>query len=93
MAWLAALRRDTGAPRPGAGADARRLARRHRRGSGRPRRRERCALLRWIDGRFVNRRLTPAHLALVGATMAELQAHADRAGRRPPGSCDRAWTG
>lgn len=41
-----------------------------------------CALLRWIDGRFVNRRLTPARLAAMGETIAALQVHA--AGWTPP---------
>ncbi len=41
-----------------------------------------CVLLRWIDGRFVDRALTPTHLERVGAFMARLQ---DSAGQfRPP---------
>jgi Ser/Thr protein kinase RdoA (MazF antagonist) len=41
-----------------------------------------CVLFRWLDGRFVDRRLTPAHLRAVGAATAELQLHAD--GWAPP---------
>jgi Ser/Thr protein kinase RdoA (MazF antagonist) len=37
-----------------------------------------CAVLRWIDGRFVDRGLTPIHLARLGATLAGLQAHGAR---------------
>jgi len=37
-----------------------------------------CDLLRWIDGRFIHRGLTPAHLHRVGAFMGHLQAHGQR---------------
>lgn len=35
-----------------------------------------CVLFHWIDGRFLDARLTPAHLERVGAFMAGLQSHA-----------------
>lgn len=35
-----------------------------------------CVLFRWIDGRFLDARLTPSHLERVGAFMAGLQVHA-----------------
>jgi Ser/Thr protein kinase RdoA (MazF antagonist) len=74
MTWLAALRRETDfvVPEPiptRAGAlltvtDA----------EGIPERRI-CVLFRWIDGRFLDARLTPSHLGRVGAFMAGLQLH------------------
>ena len=42
-----------------------------------------CALLRWIDGRFVNRRLTPVHLARMGATMGRSRRTRSSGRRRP----------
>ena len=81
VAWLAALRRDTDllVPEPVATIDGRLVVTVDDPGVPEPRT---CALLRWIDGRFVNRRLTPAHLARMGANMAALQSHA--AGWTPP---------
>jgi Ser/Thr protein kinase RdoA (MazF antagonist) len=43
-----------------------------------------CVLLRWIEGRCLYLRLTPAHLAQAGDLMARLHAHAAH-WRRPPG--------
>ena len=37
-----------------------------------------CVLLRWIEGRFVDERLTPRHLRSVARLQAGLQAHARR---------------
>lgn len=37
-----------------------------------------CALFGWIDGRFLDAGLTPAHLERVGAFMAQLQLHGSR---------------
>jgi Ser/Thr protein kinase RdoA (MazF antagonist) len=37
-----------------------------------------CDLLRWVEGRFVDARLTPAHLRAVGALAARLQEHGRR---------------
>src|SRR6476619_6425724 len=34
-----------------------------------------CVLLHWLDGRFINQRLTPAHLRRVGALAGQLQEH------------------
>ena len=87
MAWLAALRRDTDllVPEPVATADGLLAVTVSDPGVPEPRT---CALLRWIDGRFVDRRLTPAHVARMGATIAGLQAHAD-AWQPPPGL--RRW--
>jgi Ser/Thr protein kinase RdoA (MazF antagonist) len=75
MAWLRALRRDTdlGVPEPVAARD----------GSlvvvacdpGVPESRV-CVLMRWLDGRFVDERLTPRHLRRVARLQAELQEHA-----------------
>jgi Ser/Thr protein kinase RdoA (MazF antagonist) len=36
-----------------------------------------CTLLRWIDGRFLYRGLTPVHLRRVGVLIAAMQAHAE----------------
>jgi len=41
-----------------------------------------CVLFRWIDGRFLDVKLTPSHLERVGAFMASLQLHG--AQFRPP---------
>jgi Ser/Thr protein kinase RdoA (MazF antagonist) len=81
MAWLTALRHETdlGVPEPVATLD----------GSltvlagdpGVPESRH-CVLLRWLEGRFVDDRLTPGHLRRVGALEATLQLHAE--GWTPP---------
>ena len=41
-----------------------------------------CVLFRWIDGRFLDAKLTPSHLERVGAFLASLQLHG--AQFRPP---------
>jgi Ser/Thr protein kinase RdoA (MazF antagonist) len=41
-----------------------------------------CVLFRWIDGRFLDTRLSPSHLERVGAFMASLQSHGSQF--RPP---------
>ena len=76
MEWLAALRRDTdlGVPEPVAAADGSLVVLAHDQAVPGP---HLCVLLRWLDGRFVNRRLTPVHLARVGALTARLHAHAE----------------
>lgn len=43
-----------------------------------------CALLRWMEGRFLDQRLTPSHLEQAGDFMARLHGHAAQWGR-PPG--------
>jgi Ser/Thr protein kinase RdoA (MazF antagonist) len=80
MAWLGALRRDTGLgvpePVPSRGgsfvvvADDAGVPVPHV-----------CVLLRWLEGRFRDRRLAPAQLRLVGALEAHLHGHAE--GWRP----------
>lgn len=53
-----------------------------------------CDLLAWVDGRFVDARLTPAHLRAMGALTARLQEHG-RAFARPTGFVRpdvTAWT-
>ena len=81
MAWLAALRRDTmlQVPEPEVAVDGSLVV--TVADPGVPGERS-CVLLRWIGGRFVDRRLTPGHLALLGRLMGELQSHA--AGWMPP---------
>jgi Ser/Thr protein kinase RdoA (MazF antagonist) len=81
LAWLAALRRETGlvapAPLPTRGGDL--LAVAAFPGIPEPRT---CDLLHWVDGRFVNRRLSPGHLSQVGKYMALLQVHGARMAAR-----------
>jgi Ser/Thr protein kinase RdoA (MazF antagonist) len=77
MAWLAALAADTSlhVPSPIVARDgALVVAATH---PGVPEARP-CVLLHWVDGRFLNRGLTPDHLARIGAALAELQVHAAR---------------
>jgi Ser/Thr protein kinase RdoA (MazF antagonist) len=75
MAWLGALRRDTdlGVPEPVAAHDGSFVVVARHPGVPEP---HACVLLRWLDGRFVDRRLGPAHLMRVGALEAQLQQHA-----------------
>ncbi len=73
--WLAALRRDTGlgVPEPVPTRDGDLLT--TARADGVPQWRA-CLLFRWVEGRFLRRRLTPARLRQVGALTARLHAHA-----------------
>ncbi len=92
LAWLSALRKDTDllVPEAVATRSGRRLV---RVGSGTatvP-----GVLFRWIDGRIVGDRVTPALVREAGALLASLHDHADRF--RPRGAfsetrLDRAWT-
>jgi Ser/Thr protein kinase RdoA (MazF antagonist) len=77
MAWLAALRRDTdlGVPEPIATREGSLVV--VARDEGVPGARA-CVLLRRLEGRFVDRRLTPAHLRKVGVLTAQLQEHAGK---------------
>jgi Ser/Thr protein kinase RdoA (MazF antagonist) len=77
MAWLAALRRDTdlGVPEPIATREGSLVV--VARDEGVPEARA-CVLLRRLEGRFVDRRLTPAHLRKVGVLTAQLQEHAGK---------------
>jgi Ser/Thr protein kinase RdoA (MazF antagonist) len=82
-AWLAALRRDTGllVPEPLAAAHgALVVAEEH---AGVPGERL-CVVLHWIDGRFVDQGLTPAHLGRLGELFAALHDHSE-AWTPPPG--------
>jgi Ser/Thr protein kinase RdoA (MazF antagonist) len=75
MAWLAALRRDTDlrVPLPIAARDGGHLV--VQGADGIPGDRI-CVLLGWLDGRFVDRRLTPDHLERVGRYIGGLHEHA-----------------
>lgn len=75
MAWLGALRRDTdlGVPDPVATREGSFVVVASHPGVPEPRA---CVLLRWLEGRFVDRRLAPAHLRRVGSLEAQLQLHA-----------------
>jgi len=77
MAWLAALAEGTnlGVPVPVAARDGSLVV--SESAVGVPERRL-AALLRWQEGRFVDRRLTPRHLASVGDLIGQLQWHALR---------------
>ncbi len=77
MAWLAALAVDTPVrvPAPVVARDGALVVEATHAGvpGARP-----CVLLRWLDGRFLSRGLTPDHLGRIGAVLAELQVHAAR---------------
>ena len=77
MAWLRALREDTGlgVPEPVTARDGSLVVVASDPGVPEPRA---CVLLRRIEGRFVNERLTPRHLRSVARLQAGLQAHARR---------------
>jgi Ser/Thr protein kinase RdoA (MazF antagonist) len=77
MAWLAALRRDTRllVPEPVAAADGALVVRAL--DPGVPGERL-CAVLRWIDGRFVDEGLTPRHMRRIGELIATLHDHTER---------------
>jgi Ser/Thr protein kinase RdoA (MazF antagonist) len=74
-AWLIALRRDTDlrVPEPVAAVDGSCVVVACDPGVPEPRV---CVLLHWLDGRFVDQRLAPAHLSRVGALAGRLQEHA-----------------
>jgi Ser/Thr protein kinase RdoA (MazF antagonist) len=75
MAWLSALRRDTdlGVPEPVAARSGSFVV--VARDPGVPESHV-CVLLHWLDGRFINRRLVPAHLWRVGTLAGQVQEHA-----------------
>ena len=81
MAWLTALRQETdlGVPDPVATSDGSLTVLAADPGVPEPRH---CVLLRWLEGRFVDDRLTPGHLRRVGALEADLQLHSE--GWTPP---------
>jgi Ser/Thr protein kinase RdoA (MazF antagonist) len=74
MLWLAALRRDTAlvVPEPVPTRRGELVVVAAAEGVPEPRA---CALLGWVEGRFVRDRLTPAHLERVGALTARLHDH------------------
>jgi len=74
MEWLAALRRDTDlvVPEPVRTRDGALLTTVEVDGVPDPRL---CVLFHWVDGRFVNRGLTPKHLWRVGVLVARLHEH------------------
>lgn len=76
-AWLIALRRDTDlrVPEPVAARDGAFVV--AARDPDVPETRI-CVLLRWLDGRFIDKRLVPTHLWRVGALAGRLQEHAAR---------------
>lgn len=75
MAWLGALRRDTGlrVPEPVAARDGSFVVVARDAGVPEP---HVCVLMNWLDGRFIDQRLAPAHLRRVGALAGQLQEHA-----------------
>jgi Ser/Thr protein kinase RdoA (MazF antagonist) len=75
MAWLRALRRDTGlgVPEPVAARDGSLVVVADDPRVPEPRV---CVLLRWLEGRFVDARLTPGHLRRAARLQAELHMHA-----------------
>ena len=77
MAWLRALRRETdlGVPEPVRSRDATFVVLAGDAVVPEPRA---CVLLRWLPGRFADRRLGPAHLRRVGSLEARLHEHAAR---------------
>ena len=83
MAWLGALRCETdlGAPEPVRSRDGSFVV---LAGDVVVPERRACVLLRWLDGRFADRRLGPAHLRRVGILEARLHEHAAR-WAPPPG--------
>src|SRR5688500_3118949 len=74
MMWLAALRRETDlvVPEPIPTRDGNLLTVIRVAEIPEPRI---CVLFRWIDGRFLDAKLTPSHLERVGVFMASLQSH------------------
>jgi Ser/Thr protein kinase RdoA (MazF antagonist) len=86
MAWLAALAEDTdlGVPVPVAARDGSLVV--SESAVGVPERRL-AVLLRWQQGRLVDRRLSPRHLVSVGDLIGQLQRHA--LGWTPPGGFER----
>lgn len=87
--WLDALARDTGlsVPRPVAAPDGARRVEVAVAGVAEPRH---CVLLRWVEGRFVQKRPTPGWMAQVGALTATLHGHA-AAWQRPAGFSRPQW--
>jgi len=83
MAWLAALRRETdlGVPEPVRSREGSFVVVAEDAGVPVP---HACVLMRWLDGRFSDQRLTPAQLRRVGVLGAHLHDHAE-SWAPPPG--------
>jgi Ser/Thr protein kinase RdoA (MazF antagonist) len=83
MAWLSALRRDTdlGVPEPVAACDGSFIVVARDPGVPGP---HVCVLLHWLDGRFINQRLRPAHLRRVGALVLRSSGQRRERWRRRP---------
>jgi Ser/Thr protein kinase RdoA (MazF antagonist) len=75
MAWLNALRRETdlGVPEPVAARNGSFVVVARDPGVPEP---HACVLLNWLDGRFINQRLAPAHLSRIGALAGQLHEYA-----------------
>src|SRR5687768_8553725 len=87
MEWLAALNRDTDlvVPAPVSTRDNRLLTKAQVEGV--PEERV-CCLFRWVDGRFINKGLTPRHIERVGIFTARLHEHVTRQ-FKPSKGCTR----
>lgn len=74
MQWLLALRQETmvGTPEPVLTRDGVPLVIAEAPGIPAPRA---CVLFRWLEGRFINERLTPRHLEQIGVLTAQLHEH------------------
>lgn len=77
MAWLTALRRETdlGVPEPVCSRDGSFVVVAEDAGVPVP---HACVLMRWLDGRFSDQRLSPVQLRRVGILEARLHDHAER---------------
>jgi Ser/Thr protein kinase RdoA (MazF antagonist) len=89
VAWLSALAREPSltAPEPVPARDGSLVQSAQARGVPEARH---CTLLRWLSGRFRDRRVAAIHLHRVGVLTARLHAHARR-WRPPRGFVRRAW--
>jgi len=93
LEWMAAIRRDRGlaVPDPVPNLEGGLLSVVEVPGVPEPRV---CSLLKWLDGRFHERKPRERHMEALGDLMAELHDHADR--WKPPPSFERArwdWNG
>lgn len=90
LAWLAALRRDTDlyVPEPVAARDGAWVLNIPAPDGATP---HHCVLFRWVEGRFIDRRLTSRHMTRVGAFLAGLHQHAAQ-WMPPPGFSRPHWT-
>ena len=89
LAWLAALRKEAGLAVPEPVRTLRGEFLTEARAPGMPEQRV-CSLLRWMRGRFHERRPRPAHFAAMGQLVARLHEHAAR-WQLPPTFTRRPW--